>query len=189
MKRFVSFVFVFPLLLDFALVVRSSHLEPRMTPLEESQASVADLNGFTLPLVVKPDFLNEPEAKASRVIANDLSFYRPSQRTVFINDSKFWAVPAEEQLAIIAHEIGHALSHRDGIESQPTFEGVHSCQVADLLACRWGFYDALSSARRRDYGPQWGPRYTAALAQWKDQAAFAEAMARWRNQRLAAIDL
>lgn len=39
MKRFVSFVFVFPLFFNLALVVRSSHLEPRVTPLKEPQAS------------------------------------------------------------------------------------------------------------------------------------------------------
>ena len=39
MKRFLSFVFVFPLFFNLALVVRSSRLEPRVTPLNEPQSS------------------------------------------------------------------------------------------------------------------------------------------------------
>jgi len=167
--------------------LRLCEVDARLAPLcrqfESETVSIADLDGLAIPVILKENFLNEPEAKLSAVIASDQAFYRLSQRSIFINDSTFWSLPEKVTTAVLAHEVGHAVSHRDGLEARAPFAELSRCQVADLLACRWGFYEALREERAAYYGES----YAEALALWPDENAFARAMARWRMQRLAGL--
>ncbi len=159
------------------------HLAQLCREFERRVASVADLDQLELPVVLKATFQDEPEARESRVIATDQASYRHSLKSVFINNSTFWLLPEDQRLGVVAHEVGHAVSDRDALRSRSPFRMLSDCQVADLLACRWGFYDALRHERASYYGQPYGD----ALALWQDEKAYASAMTQWYQQRLAGL--
>lgn len=147
--------------------------------------AVEQLKAAELQVVLLPDFAQEPEAAQSNVIRNTSAAYRRSLRSVIVNDSEFWNLDEDVRLAVLAHEVGHAICHRDGLIEAPRFEWLHECQVADLLACRWGFHAALRKERMASYGS----RYCDILDQWEDEESYVTNMARWRQQHLAGLKL
>lgn len=158
-------------------------LEQLCRDFEGRVSSVAELAYINLPVVLKATFQDEPEAQRSRVIAGDQAAYRRSTGTIYINDSSFWLLPEHQRLSALAHEVGHALSHRQELESLPAFAELHDCQIADLLACRWGFHTELRAERAGYYGQG----YADALDLWQDEPAYSSAMAKWRALRAAGL--
>ncbi len=150
---------------------------------ESRAAAEPTLETLVLAVRLVADFTNLPDAKASAVLSGDAAGYLRSERSILISDTSFWQFPEHIRLAVLAHEVGHALCHRDGLMSRKEFAWLSECQVADLFACRWGFHKALRAERDSYYGA----RYAEALDMWQDENAYISAMGRWRQQYLAGM--
>lgn len=93
----------------------------------------------------------------------------------------------EVQEAVIAHEIAHALAHRDSLMESLSIYSVFGPYgeefLADRLACEWGFFEGVRMERIGSYGAP----YVRALEQWEDESAYCKEMRKWHLQRQAGI--
>ncbi len=158
-------------------------LSPLCREFESRTVSVSTLACLDVPVLLTPDFTAEPESETSHGIRNDSAAYRRSLGSILINDSNFWELEFDVQMAVLAHEVGHAVCHRKNLMEAEAYKLIHECQVADLLACRWGFHGSLRKEREKSYGH----RYCKALDLWQDEQAYVARMARWHQQRLAGL--
>lgn len=127
------------------------------------------------PVVLLEHFRDLPEAKVAASYAKTPAAYRKSNATLYVNGETFFAMSADEQLAVVVHEVGHAV--------QP--EG--DCFDADMFACRHGQETTLVAERARHYGGAAGCEYGAALRQWKNPTTAREAFTIWRDKKRAGL--
>jgi antirestriction protein ArdC len=115
-----------------------------------------DLEPLEVPLRLLPDFEDEPEARGSDVIRHTFAAYRQSKRTIFVNGSTFFRQSDAVQLATLAHELGHAVCHRArDVGYDLHFAGLDEEIVADILASRWGYREAIIELREPSYGDEY----------------------------------
>lgn len=127
------------------------------------------------PVVLLEHFRDLPEAKAAASYTTTPAAYRKSDAMLYVNGETFFAMSEDEQLAVVVHEVGHAV--------QP--EG--DCFDADMFACRHGQETTLVAERAKHYGGAAGSEYAAALQRWKDPRTAREAFALWRGKKLAGV--
>ncbi|MFO0762945.1 MAG: hypothetical protein U0359_41295 [Byssovorax sp.] len=123
------------------------------------------------PVVLLDHFRDLPEAEAASSYASTPAGYRKSDATVYVNAEAFFAMAMSEQLAVLVHEVGHAVTDGD-------------CFEADLFACEHGQEATLVAERTKHYGGAAGAEYATALQQWRDPERARSAFAAWRTKRL-----
>jgi Zn-dependent protease with chaperone function len=145
---------------------------------------VEELASLKLPLVLLPDFDSLPEANLAAAIRLTPTAYQRLERRILVNAATFSTLQEDVAEAVLAHEIGHALCHRDSIMERATdYRFLGECIVADLLACKWGFFDALKKERLKSNGPQ----YSQILGLWSDEGEFVRRMTEWYQVRLCGL--
>lgn len=147
---------------------------------EQTVAAVDDLANVVLEVECLASFDDVAEARMHSHRASPAG-YVPTRDRLLINLQVFDALDAPTQVAVLAHEVGHALRHRRG-ESRPWGE---DCFEADVLAVRWGLGDALLADRERTPGPEY-----AAILRDVGTVAHAEVLSRylhWQMRRNAGI--
>ena len=164
------------------LIESDSSLSATCRAVEVRLAGVGDLAGLELPVVLLPDFEDVPEAKRSVAIRRTPAAYRPSEGKIFVNQARFSLLPADVAEAVIAHEIGHAVSHRDSLAQK--YPELSDCMVADLLACRWSFFEGLRKERFESNGQ----KYCELLDLWSDESKYVRGMAVYYQRRLAGLE-
>jgi hypothetical protein len=162
----------------------SSVLSAVCRAVEAALAPVPELYGLELGVELMENFDRLPEAKRSRAIKNTCAAYRRSTKTLYVNRSTFFSLPSRAQQAVLAHEIAHALAHRDCLPDQRSaysqLGDFAEEFLADRLTCMWGFFEGLSAERASSYGQ----RYVKALALWPDESAYCKAMNAWQARWL-----
>jgi hypothetical protein len=127
--------------------------------------------------------LTDPEAKL-RGYRLRPALYRLKEQTILVNGANFFSLAEDVSRAALAHEIGHAVYHRDSLgQLVPTYKFLHEDIVADLLACKWGFLGGLRRERLGSYGQ----RYSEILELWSNEDEFVRRMNTWYQRRLAGI--
>lgn len=150
---------------------------------EKRTREVAELSALSLPIVLLSDFEGLPKTQAGNAIRLNPAVYQRLQQRILINGSKFDPLDPDVAQAVIAHEIGHAVCHRDSLMERPAYRSLYECIVAELLACKWGFFDELKKDRLESYGS----KYCEILELWQDGLEFVSRMDRWYQRRLAGI--
>ncbi len=159
-------------------------LEGVCRAVEARTRHVPELARLLLPVVLLPDFDTIPEAQSSGATRASAAAYQLSDRRILINAAKFFQLASNVGEAVVAHEVGHAVCHRDAVMSRtPEYASLSECIVADLLACRWGFFDGLKAERLQSYGSE----YCEALELWQNQPEFLGRMLRYYQRRLAGL--
>ncbi|MDX2093699.1 MAG: hypothetical protein SFX73_38025 [Kofleriaceae bacterium] len=120
-------------------------------------------------------FRDVPEAQVAPSYATTPAAFRKSDASIYVNAETFFAMSEDEQLAVVVHEVGHAVLP-DG-----------DCFDADMFACRYGQEAALVAERTKHFGGASGAEYAAALAQWRDPSSARAAYSRWRARKLAGV--
>jgi hypothetical protein len=92
------------------------------------------------PVVLLEHFRSLPESNAAGSYATTPAAYRRSDATLYVNGETFFAMSEDEQLAVIMHEVGHAV------------EPEGDCFDADMFACRHGQETTLVTERAKHYG-------------------------------------
>jgi hypothetical protein len=105
------------------------------------------------------------------------AMYRASDGRVLINAAHFLRIPEGEQLAVLAHEVAHALRDRLGIAG-----GSNDEHETDLLACRLGCAEELIAHRAHA-----SPGRAEALALWETPASALAALQHWFAMSVAGI--
>ena len=123
------------------------------------------------PVSLLEHFRGLPEAKAAPSFATTPATYRKSDATLYVNAEAFFAMTGDEQLAVVVHEVGHAVTGGD-------------CFDADMFACEHGQQTALVAERTKHYGGAAGAEYAAALLQWKNPTSARAAFSSWRMKKL-----
>lgn len=116
-----------------------------------------------------------PRQRRQHRTATTPAAYRKSDATLYVNAETFLAMSEDEQLAVIVHEVGHAV--------QPEAD----CFDADMFACQHGQEATLVAERAKHYAGAAGSEYAAALQQWRDPTTAREAFAIWRGKKLAGV--
>lgn len=145
---------------------------------------VTEVAALALPLVVLSDFESLHEATLGASIRLSAAAYQLREQRIIVNEAIFYALEPDVAEAVLAHEIGHAVCHRDAtMERTPAYRFLSECIVADLLACRWSFLDGLRKERLQIYGPE----YCEILDLWRDPDQFINRMCTWYQRRLAGL--
>jgi len=145
---------------------------------------VAELAALALPVVLLPDFESLPEATLGTSIRLSPAAYQPQGQRISVNEAIFHALEPDVAEAVLAHEIGHALCHRDAtMQRTPAYRLLGECIVADLLACGWSFFDGLRKERVQIYGAE----YCEILSLWRDRDEFINRMSTWYQRCLAGL--
>ena len=112
--------------------------------------SVDALDDLDLPVVMLPNFESLPESKDSPTARYTPAAYQRLEKRIVVNGDVFPSLPSDVCEAALAHEIAHALYHRSPIIIRDPQSGIALDEeiVADLLACRWCFFDELTEDRR-----------------------------------------
>ncbi len=157
---------------------------------EERTRGIDTLAALELPVVLLPDFDCLPEVESSNKYRETPAAYRPSEGRILINGSKFLSLEPDIAQAVLAHEVAHAVCHRDSIVMRDDLTYgipviVSEDIVADLLACRWGFSEGLRKERIKQ--AFYGSEYCEILALWQDETQFVHQMFVWHQQRMAGI--
>lgn len=126
------------------------------------------------PVLLPEDFGSLPQVQL-RSQARTPAAFVPSAQTIYVNETPFFGMAEAEQVAVLVHEVGHAV-----LESASCFE-------ADMFACRHGQEEALVAERRKHYGAIAGDEYAAALLQWREPDRARAAFSRWHGRRLAGV--
>jgi hypothetical protein len=150
--------------------------------MESSVHEVSELRDLVLPVSVI-DF--SALAGASDVYVNTNAAYRKSTHEVLINNS-FFQLTSLEQHGVLAHEVAHAVDHRNDLLTQLPEKFKISIQpeefLADRIASSWGLFDAVREMRKG-----WGQEYLDALALWENESEYYRAMSKWNLRRSAGI--
>lgn len=145
---------------------------------------VDDLATLELPVVLLPDFDSLSEAKSSDAVRRSPAAYQLRERRILVNSVAFFHLPTDVAEAALAHEIGHSVCHRHSLMQRVrSYRELGECIVADLLACRWGFFDGLRKERLGSYGEQ----YCKILELWPNEDEFARRMAEWYQWYLTGL--
>jgi hypothetical protein len=144
-----------------------------------------DLATLELSVVILDNFNSLPEAKLSATVLRDAAAYRPSERQILINASMFLDLSDDVSVAVLVHEVAHAVCQRDSIRKRDPIFGIPVAEeiIADLRVCQWGFFDGLIKERLTSYGSQ----YCEILKQWQVEDEFLRRMTVWYQQHLAGI--
>jgi hypothetical protein len=143
------------------------------------------LNRATCPVQLLPDFDTIPEVTRNPALRLTYAFYRPKADVMCVNGTTFLPLTADVQEVVIAHETGHYAANHEPALIASLDQSLHPCQIADWLACCWGFGRALMAERLADGG--YGLSYLAVLQQWPDPVAFSKAANIWSVQKTAGI--
>lgn len=157
-------------------------LTPLCRSLEQRTSSVLVLSSSQIPVALKADFRNEPEATKYPSIAKNPALYRKSAKTIFVNAEVFFMKSASVQEATLAHEVGHLFCDLSPCP-EVGVDGIGECGMADLLACRWGYLDELKVDRM----PCYGKEYCDILDSWNNQEEFLERMKVWHYRKQAGL--
>lgn len=117
---------------------------------EEDAAGVTDLANFEIEVEVHPTF-QEAVPAVTAAHKRSPAAYLQSRDLLMINDAEFTKLDESGQLAVLAHELGHAYRHRQGISAP----GAEDCFLADLQAIHWGLGEALVRRREHEYGDEY----------------------------------
>jgi Zn-dependent protease with chaperone function len=150
---------------------------------EAQMAAIPDLRDLEVPVVRLETFDELPEAGYSQVVRDTYAAYRRSERTIFVNFPAFEQLSPPVQQAVMAHEIAHALAHRDSLVETLSYHELGEEVLADYLACSWGFAEGLREERLASYGPE----YVEALDQWVDEGAYRREMFLWCMRKNAGL--
>jgi Zn-dependent protease with chaperone function len=146
--------------------------------------NVEDLDSFELPVVLLPDFGSLPEAHSHPAVRLTPAAYQVRERRIVVNGPAFFVLEADVAEAVLAHEIGHGAYHRDSSTIRTNRYGMlGECIVADLLACRWGFFEGLRKERLQSYGLQ----YCQILELWPNESEYIARMETWYQCWLAGL--
>lgn len=126
------------------------------------------------PVVMTSDFRALPQVKLKAQETTPAA-YIPSTKTIHVNEPFFVGMSEDEQLAVLVHEVGHAV-----LESA-------DCFAADMFACQYGQEVALVAERRNHYGGAAGAEYAEALLKWREPDLARAAYSKWRARKLAGI--
>lgn len=156
--------------------------------LEAKLQKKPELFGMCIPVETLDNFDDFPESQTSDVYKNSTAVYRQSTKTIYLNRARFFGQDDDIQEAIVAHEIGHALAHRDSlIKNNLAYSQLDPVSaeeyLADRLACLWGFFDGLRKERLSSYGR----KYVEGLELWQDEASYIDAMVRWHTLKHAGL--
>ncbi len=144
---------------------------------------IAELSELVLPIVLLPAFDSLPEVASRPSIRHEAAAYQLREERVVVNESIFPSFDADVAQAVLAHEIGHAICHRNAIMQRPAYKLLSECIVADLLACKWSFVEGLRKERLQSYGP----KYCQILDVWQDEDQFVDRMLTYYRQRLSGL--
>ena len=175
------------MLAPFSLRESSDEIAGLCRAVETVLAEVPELTGLDLRVEVLENFDNLPEAATSQSTKNSPAVYRQSTRTIYVNRSTFFRLPAAAQQGVLGHEIGHAIIQRDSLMEKfvayDRFGNAGEEFLADRLACQWGFYDGLRVERLTSYGES----YVAVLDKWRDESVYLDEIVAWHTLRLAGL--
>lgn len=128
-------------------------------------------------------FSDLAESASSSKFASTPAFYRISTNTIYVNTSVFFGYSHNHQLAILVHEVAHALRAQPEFGAIKEELGLHECTWADWHTCQWGCSAELIDERAASSGQT----YASALSLWPNRDRFAAAMAKYRMQHAAGI--
>jgi hypothetical protein len=117
---------------------------------EQTVAAIEDLADLVIGVECLASFDDVAEARMPSHRASGAG-YVPARDQLVINSAVFVTLDAPTQVAVLGHEVGHALRHRRG-RSRP---GGEDCFEADVLAIGWRLGDALLADRERTYGAEY----------------------------------
>ena len=125
-----------------------------------------------------------PESAKTDVFRDGGGAYRRSTREVLL-DPCLLSMNSSVAVAVIAHEVGHAVAHAKGMqwEGDGANDPMAEEFIADRLACEWGFEHSLVAERHTSYGEE----YVVALRKWPDERTYRHAMNLWRTKRIAGL--
>ena len=121
-----------------------------------------------------PNFLHLSGAKVGSAIAKSPAAFRPSTQCIEINGETFFDMTTNQQVAILVHEVGHAVRGEDDFE-------------AEMFACEYGQQATLAAERAMHYGGSSGAEYAAMLSLWKTRGKAREAYDYWSNRKKAGL--
>lgn len=168
------------------LISKSIEADQICQAMDEKLSAIDELFNLVIEVKVLDNFDHIPEASQSEVIKKTGAFYRKSEKTIYINKCVFFQEKEDIQESTMAHEIGHALDHRDSLTNKYGFSnfGQYGCEfLADQLACRWGFFDGIAKERAISYGC----KYVDALSSWSNHDSYLKKMSIWHTQKQAGI--
>jgi len=164
------------------LIESDNRLSTSCRAMELSVHSVSELRDLVLPVSLI-DLATL--AEMSDVYVNTNAAYRKSTQEVLINNS-FFQLTSLEQHGVLAHEVAHAVDHRDDLLAKLPEKyriGIHPEEfLADRIACSWGLFDAVLEMRKG-----WGQEYLDALGLWRSESDYYRAMYKWNLRKSAGI--
>lgn len=148
-------------------------------------ARFENLSDLALPVALLSNFDSLPEAQTNASYLSTPAAYQRSERRIIVNGQQFLPLCLDMQQAALAHEIAHAVYHRNPIVLSDPEYGIPLTEeiVADLLVCKWGFFVELRQERFQSYGA----RYCQILELWPEEESFVREMTIWHQQRLSGI--
>lgn len=169
------------------LFVSDQLLENACRKLENALESVSDLASINLDVELLDSFEELPESSLSVEYCSSPAAYRSSTDQILVNGSKYFELTKDEQVAVLAHEIGHVVCQAGSLprcivkpaESNNPFASVTECIAADIWVCEWGFFKALTSERQKSRGRD----YCKILAMWESGENLFDHFVKWHNLR------
>jgi hypothetical protein len=148
---------------------------------------INELAGMVIPVELLESFDVISEAGKSQATKDTHAAYRRSTKTLYLNRRTFSSLQTQVQEAVVAHEIAHALAHRDSLMDKlpmyAEFGNFGEEFLADRLACEWGFFEGLRIERIASYGQA----YVMALEKWEDETTYCKEMSLWHIRRQAGL--
>lgn len=153
--------------------------------IENRLRNVTILNKLKIPIIIHETFDNLPEAQTQKTITKTYAAYRCSTNEIYINCKLFQDLPLSIQEGALAHEIGHAVCHRDQllVTTHKKYQLIGDEYLADHFACSWGFFEELKKERQVSYGAS----YVDALSKWENESEFYDAFTKWHNKKYSGF--
>jgi hypothetical protein len=126
------------------LVETDSSLSAVCRDVEQRLQDIVDLESLELHVELLPNF--DTKFPQHRL---DPGLYLHSGKTIYINGATVSDHICE---AVLTHEIAHAAFEHTLLDSRDYECYGNTDIVADLSACKWGFYEEIKADRRRVYG-------------------------------------
>lgn len=145
---------------------------------ESRTLTITDLSKLEIEIELVDNFRSLSPLKS---IQNSPALFRISTGKILVNNEVFFNRGPIEQFATAMHEIAHAFLNNQG-ESKSLSIGEEDVE-ADLLVCKWGFYNELKSERETSYGKE----YIDHLSKWQNQEEARKCLNKWQMRRLAGI--
>jgi hypothetical protein len=167
------------------LVETDLRLSKNCRAVEMRTQGISDTARLELPVVLLANFDSLPDSTATD--RRSPCAYQVRENRIIVNTSRFFDLENDVAEAALAHEAAHGLYHRDRIVKRCMFLGIPMLAseevVADLLACRWGFFEGLKKERLQSYGSQ----YCKILELWPNEEVFLRGMTMFEQQCLAGV--